>query len=1402
MLQQTLIWTALPRSVRQSGNQRVIKLAAFLAPRLEESQIHPLMHSVGIINSGLFLSNYPDFADWPAKAKSLAFFVSLNNAPYTQAKVTGVVMPHTDLWKAIFAPDVPVTPYTADNLSSTALNVAPSWESHHTLQKIYSDLILQYGGNPIPPQQIVAHPGIAKIIGHLQPQSVPPIIPSGPAGFPAAKNPPEVPPPTTGAGTSGQAAAGSAAQNKASDTVLPPKYGPISPAAQRAKLRKAGIPSGLRTDGRIHLDPKSIAKQSRNAGGCFMILQSILRIFRSPLMLHMPGDGFGLPSSNRPAALNLGQAGPRTLPIHIRDFIKPNPIMPLPNLNEVRQQYDFHQIISSLGSHPELLAELGLVIELEVEAPPQTPGTGVIAVMPQWSQTQTPTKIHATQTAYYLDNAIFRAQSSSESTIRNGYLRVDDQNQFTVAQTDAIAGVMKIEQSGSQWLGIAAETNSAQGSGVEGDTLPAIRTHGLALTHNDSFVTNFMAQRIQTASILQQQVYAQNNQNNSAVVYAEDILRGFRADIWDEKAHKWHSLHETQTDYRFLRNQSLNKSVQHEGYMQFAATGSSQSGLSHSLTFSGQLFLWDGWSLSAPRPGKVVNDDFKDTANPVVQVNNDSVTAAEMQFISKPRKGSLPRLRFGRAYRLRVRTVDLSGYSQVTPTEAQFQQTPPECTDLITFGRYDPIGAPIMVLGNDPVNGESVNTPVIRNGDGAAPSVNESIRWILPPKISQRTSEWHGMFDGATHMNSDINGYTTATREAATLEKAMQNGVLTPIPGVTAVTQTNPKNLAEPKTLYIKYSGTTAYPVAYLPDPLAKGIKLEIRSADSKLIGRCLHIPQNLQWPNYPAYKLRVTGMPASHAPEQPVVKQEGAVAVIDVKVPAGEIYYAALSSITEEEHLKMLSHWNRISALPQSATIKPTILNGASWAFTPSDFFTIMHAVRTPVVDPQFLGQLRPERAADSTRAFLLGEYTTHTGSTTKVDLESQWTDLIDDGKSPQGAVQTQQAMHVMEQQIDMRYRQSIPAQNNTPELAKIGLEVIHTIGDTKYHRITYRLSGVSRFKDCYPLNDTTPVIAPAAGSSAPKSEQQVDILNTVSPASPEIPEVLPVFEWKETASQGMIRRARRGSILRVYLKRPWFQSGNGEMLGVVYLNQPSAEIPQALLRFSTIWGRDPIHMENLTAAFSVNPSGNAEAGAVFQDKHFIDAKTFQTVALQERPDIQVRVAGHSVQFDSSRNAWYADIAVHAPNDYFPFIRFALVRFQPNSIYGAHISRVVMSDYFQVLPDRVIAIIPKRPIITVTVEGKIPQSNRIEATIEQYFTTIGGEFGWQQIGSLQISGRTDTTVSFTGTVPAEAAGARIRAAIREYEPIDNRDSYTFGQVFTTRMPWRMVYADDREIQF
>src|SRR5262249_717307 len=75
---------------------------------------------------------------------------------------------------------------------------------------------------------------------------------------------------------------------------------------------------------------------------------------------------------------------------------------------------------------------------------------------------------------------------------------------------------------------------------------------------------------------------------------------------------------------------------------------------------------WDGWSLSAPRPGKTLSN----TTNPAdptppptlhQRPANDPLTSTGLQVQTSARPGSLPRLRFGRSYRLRLRTVDLAG---------------------------------------------------------------------------------------------------------------------------------------------------------------------------------------------------------------------------------------------------------------------------------------------------------------------------------------------------------------------------------------------------------------------------------------------------------------------------------------------------------------------------------------------------------------------------------------------------------------------------------------------------------------------------------------------------------------------------------------------------------------------
>ena len=55
----------------------------------------------------------------------------------------------------------------------------------------------------------------------------------------------------------------------------------------------------------------------------------------------------------------------------------------------------------------------------------------------------------------------------------------------------------------------------------------------------------------------------------------------------------------------------------------------------------------------------------------------------------------------------------------------------------------------------------------------------------------------------------------------------------------------------------------------------------------------------------------------------------------------------------------------------------------------------------------------------------------------------------------------------------------------------------------------------------------------------------------------------------------------------------------------------------------------------------------------------------------LAEVPDatLKIDVAGHEVNYDAERQLWYCDMQIDAGNTYYPFIRLALVRYQPNSL-------------------------------------------------------------------------------------------------------------------------------------
>ena len=121
--------------------------------------------------------------------------------------------------------------------------------------------------------------------------------------------------------------------------------------------------------------------------------------------------------------------------------------------------------------------------------------------------------------------------------------------------------------------------------------------------------------------------------------------------------------------------------------------------------------------------------------------------------------------------------------------------------------------------------------------------------------------------------------------------------------------------------------------------------------------------------------------------------------------------------------------------------------------------------------------------------------------------------------------------------------------------------------------------------------------------------------------------------------------------------------------------------------------------------------------------------------------------MAGHEVFYDEDRDLMYCDIDIdESGSAYMPFIRLALVRYQPNSLEDAHISRVILADYVQLSPDRSLSVVPVGRSLTdmvVTLSGLTYMRNTAgsgpgvaRVFVEERDPTRGAadELGWKEV--------------------------------------------------------------------
>jgi hypothetical protein len=1442
---QTIVWTALPDGAAGEAASRRLRLSVFVSPRLTSDE------------PGATLAQFPDLLDWPGRlaAGAVAFFVQaragLDAAP-DQAVLARIVSPppDPDLWRALFSPSTPVESHAPDAVA-TLVNTYSVGAVHQQLRQ---------GHLAVAASTPVALPTRAELDTTL-PLTRAFLADAGPGRVMPTFAPNADDDPDTLRGRLHSLATQMFRPDDASDVGQR-----VASALVHARELSRRTSEVLEVLPRV-MDPDTGTSAASDLARLVAFTRGPVAQAAVPTVEGLAAPGAGLPQEAPAPAVPL------------------EPIAPPPPL-------DLHRALSLLADHPTLLRRLGLVLDLEISAGSLaiSPGTGeprLVQVIPAFAEPLAGSSV-SPFTAYVLEGGgqeFFTAAPADREhpQIVHGMLDLagpdagdgdgDGDGEYDLVQVDVQGGGLKLINA------LADRTQATTEPGTDDvGGLPSLRTSGISVIragHGVKLVA-------QTATAVAQDValrehLAAGGQDGAGdvaqlpVLHAEDLVRGYRFDVRDSADPAWRSLHARVGTYTFPDHPAgpTTLDVSDEGAVQLTATQPyRQEGIDPGLELyvSESLVQWDGWSLAAPRPGRTATD-----AGPaVVQAGlRPSDPQLVVSFRAAPR--SLPRLRFGRSYRVRARVVDLAGNG---PTSAEADELladvfaaeglpaptlPGAPAQDMTYSRFEPVTSPVLVPRERFADGESLQRLVVRSRAGVsaaqeaaeltglvAPARPGGVyrptceRHVVPPKASLQTVERHGLLDRGSVDDATLAAtYNLARKEKGRLADTSVVDVTTgqpvalPDPAAVETVATGPRGGG----YLVHHEERVALP--YLPDPFARSASLcglpgvptpgreGIADAHGlaflptalptdvllQLGGAPVRIPffdpaQGDGWPQRLPFRLAlVAAPPGPHIPPT----WDPQARLLNVALPPAEQVRIRLSSALNRRDLVMLGQWRwLLDAHPElrgDAVAVDVAEHGGRWQLTPPQMLTLVHAVEAPLASPDFAALTAP-RERDTTFAYLTGDLAIHGRSTAKVDLVATWRDS---GDHP-GAPGTPAGRHVFEIPIHLPGDDlsagpdddavvPIASYDATTDVVHLqgpfpddesGRTFLsrHEFGDTRHRMVTYEAIATSRFRDCFPpevADDPVRVTRTGAATT-------VDVPSSAPPPAPDVVSVLPTFAWTRRLEDDGTFTSRRAGGIRVYLRRPWYSSGDGEQLAVV-LADPAQYPPDDLLRhLVTHWGRDPVWVQpdpTVAPVASDFPRAASSRGQV---------------SLEEAPGQLVAVAGHDVGYDDERDLVVCDIAVEpTPPSYFPFVRLALARFQPSSVPGCELSRVVLADQVQVPPERTVTATPGPTPGTVQLEvagfSAIPPPTfvqvfppplepvvqspapaflpLVDVEVQERDFGTDPDIGWRPVRAdagaavhPQVVNRSPTLWRGTVTVPADAAPGRFRIVIREIEPI------------------------------
>ena len=1436
--EQTVMWTALPNG--RTGSQ--LNLSVLVSPRLSSNE------AVDEPNRQPRLTGWPDFLDWPmtlANSESpLSFGVSFDGGePVAATLAPGSPAHRSDLWKLLFG-EAFVRPYAFPENESKLFVSYPAALVKDFLKKQYTKFVAQ---NP------TTFPSGGREEGGLR---------------------------------------------------HPDGFAQISPEAIKDwESGDEGGPSLMGASG-----PDIAA----NGGGATKAGTIPVSHFSQMKHFH-----------ERPLI-----GGTQELS---QKFLKENPV--------TEPILDFHQVVAALGHYPFIMRLLGLVFDLVVDAPMPEPAEGTVQVIPNWQSAfqtdpdpETTNHNSSPKTRSLFSPMGFSAKPRDPEKFADGMLRLEDADRYQLIEFDVDGlGLKAIDFAGN----LERSADMASIDTPDHFATPSARSMGLSVAELDRAFDfwNFLINMKSNDDALV--ASTEDPDAPPPELFLDDLVRGYRIDVrtTTDPAPTWRSLVARTGNYTVERPLGEKKApkievkdVVDEGYVGLGVTSTSDpddaAEDANSMYLHERLFHWDGWSMVAPRVGLTIDKTpNSDPGNTHFSDSEKSQPSPEfpMGAVFQAVKGSLPRLRIGSNYRLRARLADLAGNGvPLSSTDGS------HATEEEPYLRFEPVSQPTLLMQAPMTEGEAVERPVIRsNYDVPAVQVDGVQRQVAPPKISQLLAEELGMFDTAT-AKPDPAFYDLITKRES------------------ASWTTDPAGKPDPGNYGQPYFKKQDLKVPYLPDPLARGVAFVglPGTADPTEPFKVPFPPEmNKAWPEIRMFRIEIvegTGPPQILDPDK--AKRR-----LQIQLPKAHqvpVRYSCymdgigppgMQDVDRMGFFKWLKDEETgpppnppnpdVAPFFNEAEFRQWAADGQAWIITPFRETLLVHAVRQPLIKPEFEG-LHPVRNFGETFATLADEMDVDRRSTVRLDIHAAWTEQHDVLTDP-GPITTPVIMAV-----PMQLRVNL-----SDELLATGAQTFnlresetmerpefprHEFGDTKYRRITYHAIGTSRFPDYFierkekvkvgsapkvidadgivPFSEVvTKSIPPPAEEEdagpgqityqrqtdavpgdyimdydagtialAPNSaiddkvnvayisqpitrdsretpnpsQPTIDVPSSARPSAPQIEYVIPTYGWDTTEdSTEQTTDLRLGRGLRVYLRRPWFSSGDGEQLAVVLWtgergrNGRDDDPPDELKGLVTRWGRDPIWKTNAT-----HPNPEVDNFELRDERTDDDRFTLEEIEA-DNPNRFVKVAPHDVKYDPDRKLWFCDIELDAGGSYTPFIRLALARFQFHSVAerddaeqktaDVHLSRVVLADFAQVAPDRSVTVQSQLGSDTAEIEAfglsysevhsapDDPEHTEGPSSMDVTVETRGdipGELGWEPAGAAQplsdeqLVGFPPFVVFPQGTtrwhgrvaLPAPRGSQPMRLVVREYEELQQRQGE--GGEFTFQAAKRVVFEDVIEL--